>query len=74
MPARPNARLVRRQRIILARMGSVTPPPPVPAAAPADVPAAFGTPTASPADELHEPPVVPVTEPGAPPTQDVPPR
>jgi monofunctional glycosyltransferase len=74
MPARPNARLVRRQGIILARMGSVTPPPPVPAAAPADVPAAFGTPTASPADELHEPPVVPVTEPGAPPTQDVPPR
>src|SRR5688572_9115169 len=29
-PARPNARLLRRQRIILARMGTVTPPAPEP--------------------------------------------
>ena len=35
-PARPSARLYRRQRLILSRMGDVTPPPPVPlvAAAP----------------------------------------
>jgi monofunctional biosynthetic peptidoglycan transglycosylase len=31
-PARPPARLLRRQQIILARMGSVEPPPPVPSA------------------------------------------
>ncbi len=73
MPARPNARLVRRQRIILARMGSVTPPP-VAAAAPADVPAVLDAPTESPAEELRVPPVVPATEPGAPPTEDVPPH
>ena len=80
MPARPNARLVRRQRIILARMGSVTPPP-VAAAAPAHVPAALDVPTESPAAELPVPPVVPATEPGAPPTEpnappteDVPPH
>ncbi len=30
-PARPNARLLRRQRIILRRMGAVTPPPVMPA-------------------------------------------
>jgi monofunctional biosynthetic peptidoglycan transglycosylase len=34
-PARPPARLLRRQRIILSRMGGVRPPPAVPAAAPA---------------------------------------
>jgi monofunctional glycosyltransferase len=40
-PSNPNARLKRRQAIILARMGSVTPPesaPPKPAALPAPVP------------------------------------
>jgi len=38
-PARPTRRLLRRQRIILARMGSVEPPVPVQAAAPdAEVP------------------------------------
>jgi monofunctional glycosyltransferase len=39
-PARPTARLLRRQRIILSRMGEVTPPPAVPivAAAPDSVP------------------------------------
>jgi len=38
VPSRPSARLMRRQRIILARMGSVTPPAPTgaPAAAPDD--------------------------------------
>src|SRR4029434_3781577 len=29
-PARPHARLIRRQRIVLSRMGDVTPPTPVP--------------------------------------------
>lgn len=40
-PARPTARLYRRQRLILSRMGEVTPPPAVPlvAAAPATLPA-----------------------------------
>jgi len=33
-PAHPNARLQRRQRIILSRMGGYTPPAPVPAAVP----------------------------------------
>jgi len=39
-PARPTARLQRRQRIILSRMGEVTPPAPVPlvAAAPGSAP------------------------------------
>src|SRR4051812_2457054 len=59
VPTRPNARLVRRQRIILARMGSITPPPPV---APANVPAASETVVGLPA------PAPPVTD-----TGDVPP-
>jgi len=36
-PARPPARLVRRQRIILARMGGYEPPPPMPMSAPIPV-------------------------------------
>jgi monofunctional biosynthetic peptidoglycan transglycosylase len=35
-PARPTPRLLARQRIILGRMGEVTPPTPVPVAAPSD--------------------------------------
>jgi monofunctional biosynthetic peptidoglycan transglycosylase len=75
MPARPNARLARRQRIILARMGSVTPPAPVRAAVPADVPAAIELPRQSSPDgpQTAEPPVSGVTEPD-PPAGDVPPR
>jgi monofunctional glycosyltransferase len=49
VPTRPNARLLRRQRIILARMGSVTPPAP---AAPAELPAAVATPGESSATTL----------------------
>ena len=45
-PSRPTPRLLRRQRLILARMGAVTPPPET--AAPAPAPAAEGAP--SPAD------------------------
>jgi monofunctional biosynthetic peptidoglycan transglycosylase len=47
-PARPTARLLRRQQIILSRMGEVTPPPPVPLVAAA--------PDAAPVDEALAPP------------------
>jgi len=57
-PGRPSARLVRRQEMVLRRMGNVTPPPivvdPAPAATPADdvptpaVPADEGPPTILP--------------------------
>ena len=46
-PARPQRRLVRRQRIILARMGSVEPP----------VPVAVSTPTLEPVPEPEQPPL-----------------
>jgi monofunctional biosynthetic peptidoglycan transglycosylase len=46
-PAHPNARLLRRQEIIMRRMGSVTPPPPP---APSEEPAADG----NPADRLRQ--------------------
>ena len=47
-PARPGARLLRRQQLILRRMGAVSPPPPAPAEAPkaepaGDVPPQSGT-------------------------------
>jgi hypothetical protein len=38
------------------------------------VPAALDAPTEAPAEELPVPPVVPATEPDAPPTEDVPPH
>jgi hypothetical protein len=71
VPTRPNERLARRQRIILARMGSVTPPPPV---VPAHVPVTLDTPNEPPAPELPltEPPIMPAPEPAPPP--DTPPR
>lgn len=63
-PARPNARLLRRQRIIRSRMGFYEPPPALPAAAPArDTPPSL--PTAAPA--------VPPNLPGAPVTLSAPP-
>lgn len=68
-PAKPNARLLRRQRLIRGRMGYYEPPPSPPAAA--DIPAgdpgapARSLPTASPA--------VPATLPGAPVTLGPPP-
>jgi monofunctional glycosyltransferase len=84
MPARPNGRLVRRQRIILARMGSVTPPAPVAPALPAALPAALDVPNEPTAEEPSgaEPPAgpasPPVTRPEPPPdadpTEDVPRR
>jgi monofunctional biosynthetic peptidoglycan transglycosylase len=56
-PARPNRRLLARQRIILGRMGGVQPPAPVP------IPA--------PADEETEP-VDPAADPAVPPTDELP--
>ena len=58
-PARPNRRLLARQRIILGRMGGVEPPAPVPIPAPADQ---------QPTDELE-----PSADPAVPPTEEVPP-
>ena len=69
-PARPTARLLSRQRLILGRMGSVEPPPPAPTPAPLPPDTTQGEPL--PADEL--PPVleVPQEEEGAPEVPDPP--
>jgi len=56
-PARPNRRLLARQRIVLGRMGGVEPPAPVPIPAPADEEAT---------DEL-----APSADPAVPPTDEV---
>ncbi|MGH8187198.1 MAG: transglycosylase domain-containing protein, partial [Steroidobacteraceae bacterium] len=74
-PARPNARLLRRQRIIMRRMGAVTPPSTVPVIAPVvptmppDVPT-DALPIAPPGDPFPaEPvpcPVPPCDEPAPP--------
>jgi monofunctional biosynthetic peptidoglycan transglycosylase len=61
-PARPNARLIRRQRLIRSRMGLYEPPPALPAAA-ADPPSSL--PTAAPS--------LPSSLPGAPVTLSAPP-
>jgi monofunctional biosynthetic peptidoglycan transglycosylase len=58
-PARPNRRLLARQRIVLGRMGGVEPPAPVPIPAPADD---------DTTDELE-----PSADPAVPPTEEVPP-
>ena len=58
-PARPNRRLLARQRIVLGRMGGVEPPAPVPIPAPADD---------ETTDELEPP-----ADPAVPPTEEVPP-
>jgi monofunctional biosynthetic peptidoglycan transglycosylase len=59
-PAKPPARLLRRQRIILSRMGSVEPPPPAPVRiAPALPDTAPGDTFASPAEDEPEPPPTP---------------
>ncbi|MGH9240190.1 MAG: monofunctional biosynthetic peptidoglycan transglycosylase [Vicinamibacterales bacterium] len=57
-PARPNRRLLARQRIVLGRMGGVEPPAPVPIPAPADD---------ETTDELE-----PSADPAVPPTEEVP--
>ena len=55
-PARPNRRLLARQRIILERMGGVEPPAPVPIPAPTDEE------TSEPADPSADPAVPPTDE------------
>ena len=53
-PAKPTERLVRRQRLLLARMGGVTPPPPPPVVAPA--PEIATESEASPRDAIEDAP------------------
>jgi len=74
-PARPTARLYRRQRLILSRMGEVTPPTPAPVVVPvpatsadavlAPPPETVATPSSGEAEEAEE--GVPVDEPLLPP-------
>ena len=59
-PARPNARLIRRQQLILRRMGAVTPPAESPAEPQAE----------PPAEPQAEPPLEPEAEPPAEPEAD----
>jgi monofunctional biosynthetic peptidoglycan transglycosylase len=74
-PARPNRRLLARQRIILGRMGGVVPPVAVPIPAPADEESAPADPAADPAmpptDEL---PIVPDDTPVPAPAEEVTPN
>jgi len=67
-PARPTARLLSRQRLILGRMGSVEPPAPAPI--PAPVPAAVTEGDPIPADELPPSSDVPQEEEGGVETPD----
>jgi monofunctional biosynthetic peptidoglycan transglycosylase len=64
-PARPNARLVARQRLILRRMGQVTPPVPSAVEGPAPTPVPVTTPVEEASVEEHkeELPVLPPGEP-----------
>jgi monofunctional glycosyltransferase len=78
-PAKPTQRLVRRQRMLLARMGGVTPPSPPPIVAPpADVASETETPPVeqseeAPADEPFVPPPADELPPAEPlPTPDAP--
>ncbi len=81
-PAHPNARLLRRQRLILRRMGSVTPPPVIPAPgepiAPATLPAGAApapeeTPEVAPSSPPREsPPTTPTQPEGTPVAPDRP--
>jgi monofunctional biosynthetic peptidoglycan transglycosylase len=82
-PARPTGRLVARQRLILGRMGSVEPPPPVPVpvvtpeeSSPTE-PSPPETPLAQPPDQegFPEPASPDTSEPSPPPaTPDTPPE
>jgi monofunctional glycosyltransferase len=64
-PARPTPRLIRRQRIVLSRMGQVTPPVPVPVVTPQPEPVEEGEPVPPAAEE--PPAELPSTDPPAPP-------
>jgi monofunctional biosynthetic peptidoglycan transglycosylase len=79
-PARPTRRLLRRQRIILARMGSVEPPAPVQVSAPdVEAPEPEAPPPRFPLTvdqeeaEQSEEPVEPVSPERAPDDEEVPP-
>ena len=78
-PARPTPRLIRRQRIVLSRMGQVTPPVPVPVVAAQPEPVEEGERVPepslappleepSPADEAPAEPAPPPAEPPPPPS------
>jgi monofunctional glycosyltransferase len=74
-PARPNRRLLARQRIILGRMGGVEPPAPVPMPTPAqdstpDRPDEVPDSSAPETEELPPPDQIPATPP-APPAEEV---
>jgi monofunctional biosynthetic peptidoglycan transglycosylase len=73
-PARPTARLVRRQQLILKRMGAVTPPVEQAASPASEAPAepAVATPLDAPVDAL--PAVVPPVPPDARPSPTVEPK
>ncbi len=83
-PARPTQRLIRRQRIVLSRMGDVTPPAPVPVAVPQPELVNEGEPLAEPglspnfdepppAEEAPVEPIEPVPPPVELPSEDAPP-
>jgi monofunctional biosynthetic peptidoglycan transglycosylase len=65
VPSHPNARLLRRQRLILQRMGAVTPPPPAPGPEPAadlpgsDLPVLPEIPVPAPPGDAASPPAQP---------------
>jgi monofunctional biosynthetic peptidoglycan transglycosylase len=71
-PARPNGRLVRRQQIILARMGQVTPPTPEPVVAAAPEPSQEAE-QAAPASDLVPPLPLEELPPDAVPAEPAPP-
>ena len=73
-PARPNRRLLARQRIILGRMGGVEPPAPVPIPAPADEEAVPVDPPPDPAVPTDELPSVPNDTPVPAPAEEVTPN
>ena len=73
-PARPNRRLLARQRIILGRMGGVEPPAPVPIPAPADEESAPVAPPPDPAVPTDELPSVPNDTPVPAPAEEVTPN
>jgi hypothetical protein len=71
-PARPTPRLLRRQRLILGRMGAMQPPAPARAAVIAEPEVPVETAPPDPADEVIEPSNEPPSEevPDAPPPAD----
>jgi monofunctional biosynthetic peptidoglycan transglycosylase len=71
-PARPTARLLSRQRLILGRMGSIEPPAPAPAPPIVEPEVQMPDGEAAPSDEL--PPIIEVPEETGDPTVPLPPE